>query len=168
MRVGKLGRHNEVVVNMFAGVGLFSIILAKHSPVQVVHSIDINPQAIRLMRENIILNKLCGRVTSVEEDAKEILEERFIGSVDRILMPLPAKSYEYLTIAVAALKNENGVLHYYDFIHASKGESPIEKLVEKIRHKLTQLGVEFRISTSRIVRTVGPRRYQVVLDIVIL
>jgi tRNA (guanine37-N1)-methyltransferase len=168
IRIGKLGRSGEVVVNMFAGVGSFSIILAKYSPIKVVYSIDINPHATRLMRENVLLNRLEGKVICIRGDAEEILKEKFMGSIDRILMPLPAKASEYLTTAIEALKNEPGFIHYYDFVYASRTECPIEKLLGNIRNKLNQLKVQFSITTSRIVRTVGPRRYQIAVDIIIL
>ena len=55
MRVGTLVGRGEIVVNMFAGVGCFSIIIAKHSPARRVYSIDLNPAAVQLMQENIAL-----------------------------------------------------------------------------------------------------------------
>jgi len=165
MRVGKLVGRGEVVVNMFAGVGCFSIVIAKHSPVRKVYSIDLNSDAIRLMRENISLNRVGLWVEAVEGDAKDVIEERFLNKVDRVLMPLPAKAYAYLDLAVKALKDERGYIHYYDFVHAGRGEKPMDELVEKVGEKMSGLGVEGAVVSSRVVRTVGPNWYQIVLDI---
>jgi tRNA (guanine37-N1)-methyltransferase len=165
MRVGTLVGSGEVVVNMFAGVGCFSIIIAKHSLARMVYSIDLNPEAVRLMRENISLNRVGLWVEALDGDAKGVIEERFLNQVDRVLMPLPEKAYEYLDIALKALKARGGVIHYYDFIHAGRGEKPIRKLVEKVSDKLNGLSVEWVVAASRVVRTVGPNWYQVVLDI---
>jgi len=150
---------------MFAGVGCFSIIIAKHSPARRVYSIDLNPEAVRLMRENISLNRVGLWVEALEGDAKDVVEERFLNKVDRFLMPLPEKAYVYLDLAVKALKDGRGVIHYYDFVHTGRGEEPINKLVEKVSEKLGGLGIKYEVASSRIVRTVGPNWYQIVLDI---
>ena len=111
MRVGKLVGRGEVVLNMFAGVGCFSIIIAKHSPARRVYSIDLNPEAVRLMQVNISLNRVGLWVEALEGDAKDVTEERFLNKVDRVLMPLPEKAYEYLDFAIKALKDRRGVIH---------------------------------------------------------
>jgi tRNA (guanine37-N1)-methyltransferase len=165
MRVGTLVGRGETVVNMFAGVGCFSIIIAKHSPARKVYSIDLNPAAVQLMQENIVLNRLRRRVEAICGDAREVVAERFLNAVDRVVMPLPEKAYEYLDIAVKALHESQGVIHYYDFIHAGRGENPIEKGADKIDTKLMELRVEYVVAASRIVRMVGPRWYQIALDI---
>ncbi|MEL9908834.1 MAG: hypothetical protein QXP97_03565 [Desulfurococcus sp.] len=48
LRIARAVKSGEVVVNMFAGAGLFSIIIAKHAKLQKVYSIDINPRCILL------------------------------------------------------------------------------------------------------------------------
>jgi len=164
-RVAGLIREGEIVVNMFAGVGCFSIIIAKHSRAEKVYSVDINPKAIELMKENIVLNRLEGRVEAVIGDAKEVVEERFRGVSHRVLMPLPAKAYEYLDAACLALKPEGGVIHYYDFVHARKAEDAKGKAADRVRERLTSLGRDFEVVFSRVVRTVGPNWHQVVLDL---
>ena len=165
MRIAKLVRNGEIVMNMFAGVGCFSIVIAKHSKARKVYSIDINPRAVELMKKNIALNKLERGVEAVIGDAKEVIGKRFRDTSNRVLMPLPAKAYEYLDSACLTLKSEGGFVHYYDFIYARKKEDAINKVTEKVRKKLTSLGKDFEVLFSRVVRTVGPNWNQVVLDI---
>jgi len=164
-RIAEQVQPGEVIVNMFAGVGCYSIITAKHSEVEKIYSIDINPVAIHLMKENIKLNKVTGRVISIQGDAKKIIEERMRNFADRVLMPLPEKAYEYLDYAALSLKPRLGWIHYYNFEHAKKGEKPIEKIELKVSEKLRMLGINFEVPFRRIVRTTGPNWYQVVLDI---
>jgi len=165
IRIAGQVKPGEVVVNMFAGVGCFSIIIAKHAKAKKVYSIDINPYAVKYMSENARLNKVEGILESVEGDAKTIIENRLRGVADRVLMPLPEKAYQYLGHAIMPLKPGEGTVHYYDFEHAKKGEEPTEKVAEKVSEKLGSLNVDFKISFGRIVRTVGPRWHQVALDI---
>jgi len=165
MRIAQLVQTGEVVINMFAGVGCYSIIIAKQSKAEKVYSIDINPVAVKYMEENVKLNKVEDRVVPIEGDAKAIIEEKFQNTADRVLMPLPEKAYEYLDYAVFALKPTGGYIHYFDFEHATKNENPPEKVKAKLSEKLQRLGLDFEISFSRIVRTTGPRWYQVVVDL---
>jgi len=174
MRVANLVRERELrsgaaeaVVNMFAGVGCFSILIARNSQFAKIYSIDINQEAVRHMMENIRLNKVRDRVEAILGDAKQIVASHLAASADRVLMPLPEKAYEYLEAAVRALRPRKGVIHFYEFIHARKEEDPARKLFEKASEKMGKLGVDFRLDFSRIVRTVGPNWYQVALDILV-
>ena len=165
MRISRQVQPGEVVLNMFAGVGCYSIIIAKHSKPEKIFSIDINPAAIRYMRQKIKLNKIDEKVVSVQQDAKKVIEEDMQNVADRVLMPLPEKVYEYLEYALLALKPTGGWIHYYDFEHAKKDENPIGKIESKVSEKLQMLGVNFEVMFGRIVRATGPNWYQVVLDI---
>lgn len=164
-RIAQQVQPGEVIVNMFAGVGSYSIIIAKHSEAEKIYSIDINPVAVQYIRENVKLNKLEERVVPIQGDAKKIIKERMKNFADRVLMPLPEKGYEYLDYAALALKPRSGWIHYYDFEHAEKGEKPIEKIESKVSEKLRMSDVNFEVSFGRIVRTTGPNWYQVALDI---
>ena len=165
MRIARQVQPGEVILNMFAGVGCYSIVIAKHSKPEKNFSIDINPVAIQYMQENIKLNKVEEKVIPVQEDAKKVIEERLENVADRVLMPLPERAYEYLDYALLTLKPTGGWIHYYDFEHAKKGENPIKKIESKVSEKLQMLGVNFEVAFGRIVRTTGPNWYQVVLDI---
>lgn len=166
-RIARQVGNREVVANMFAGVGCFSIVIAKHSNAKKVHSIDVNHAAFQYMRENVRLNGVYGRVIPIRGDAKEVIEKRLCHVADRVLMPLPEKDFKYLPYALLALKKAGGWVHYYVFEHAEKDENPVEKVKLKVTEKLESLSVAFEIPFGRVVRTTGPNWYQVVLDIVI-
>jgi tRNA (guanine37-N1)-methyltransferase len=165
MRIARLVENGEVVVNMFGGVGCFSIIIAKDSNAQKVYSIDVNRAAIQYLKENIRLNGVYGKVIPLQGDAKEVIETRLCHIADRVLMPLPEKALGYLPYALLALKKTGGWIHFYYFEHAKKNENPIEKVKAKIAEKLGSLSVVFEIPSGRVVRTTGPNWYQTVLDI---
>ncbi len=164
MRISQQVQTGEVIVNMFSGVGCYSIIIAKHSAAQKIYSVDINPTAVQYIQENAKLNKVRGRVVPIDGDAKNVIEEGLQSIADRILMPLPKRACEYLDYAVLALKPAGGWIHYYDFEHADKGESPVEKVKAKVFERLRNLSVDFQPPFGRIVRTTGPHWYQVALD----
>lgn len=159
-RIANLIQDGETMVNMFAGVGMFSIMAAKKKRC-TVYSIDINPIATKLCEKNIELNKLAGKVVSINGDASKIIEEQLQGKGDRTLMLLPEKSDEFLESAIKTTK-DGGIIHYYSHIHADK-KSDAGKLSEK--HYLEVTPVKSEILTSKIVRPVGPRYYQTVVDV---
>jgi tRNA (guanine37-N1)-methyltransferase len=165
MRISKLIRPGEFIVNMFAGVGLFSIIIARYSKPSRVISIDLNEHAYRLMVENVRLNNVEGIVIPVHGDAMQVIEN-YVNQADRVLMPLPELALKALPKAVEAIKS-SGYIHTYEFIDAANKKEAIKKAEDIYRDNLDGIGgvIEYRIEGKRIVRSVGPRRYQVVLDI---
>ncbi|MGQ9460505.1 MAG: class I SAM-dependent methyltransferase [Candidatus Bathyarchaeaceae archaeon] len=165
IRIAQHVQPGEVVVNMFAGVGCYSIVIARHSEAKKIYSIDINPTAVRYMQENIKLNKVEERVVPLQGDARKVVEEELRNIADRIIMPLPERAYEYLDCAIQSLKPVGGWIHYYDFEHAKKNENSVEKIKSKVSKKLEMLGVDFNMPFGRVVRLTGPNWYQVVLDI---
>ncbi len=160
IRIAELVNHGEIVTNMFAGIGMFSIIAAKKKKC-TVYNIDINPDATRLCEKNIKLNKLVGNIISIHGDATEVIRNQLENKSDRTLMLLPEKSDEFLDSAILATKS-NGVIHYYSHIHADK-KSDAAKLSEQ--HFLEVTPVKSTILGSKIVRPVGPRFYQTVVDV---
>ena len=160
MRISELVIDGEVIVNMFGGIGMFSIIAANKKKC-TVYNIDINPDAAKFSQKNITINKLAGNVISIRGDASDVIRNELEGKSDRTLMLLPEKSDEFLNLAILTAKN-NGIIHYYSHIHADK-KSDAAKLSEQ--HYLDVASVKSTILGSKIVRPVGPRFYQTVVDI---
>lgn len=159
-RIANLVQDGEIVVNMFGGIGMFSILVAKNKKC-TVYNIDINPIASKLCEKNINLNKLVGEVICINGDAAKIIKERLENKGDRTLMLLPERSDEFLESAILATRN-NGIIHYYSHIHADKKQDA-PKLSEE--HYLKVTNVKSEILGSKIVRAVGPRYYQTVVDV---
>ncbi|TRO52547.1 class I SAM-dependent methyltransferase family protein [Candidatus Bathyarchaeota archaeon] len=165
MRIAKHVQKQEIVLNMFAGVGCYSIAIARHAEPRIVYSVDVNPSAFYYLKENIRINRVEKTVVGLKGDAKTVTQEKLKHAVDRILMPLPELAYDYLEFALLALKPKGGWIHYYDFEHAKKNEDPVTKIASKVSQKLNKLYPNFQVTFGRIVRTIGPRWYQIVLDI---
>ncbi|MEW6042883.1 MAG: class I SAM-dependent methyltransferase family protein [Thermoproteota archaeon] len=160
-RIADLIQDGETVINMFGGVGMFSIIAAKKKKC-TVYNIDLNPYAAKLCEQNIRLNKkLVGTVISIHGDASQVIKEQLQDKGNRTLMLLPERSDEFLDSAISATKS-GGMIHYYSHQHADKGQDPVE--VSK-QHYLEVSPVRSEILGGRMVRAVGPRYYQTVVDV---
>ncbi len=163
-RVASLVQPGEVVVNMYAGAGLFSIIIAKYSRPKKVYSIDINPDAYRYMVENVRLNRVEHLVEPILGDAARVIEERLQGVADRVLMPLPDLVMEHLPYALKALKGR-GYIHVYLHVDGRRPREAVREAERLVSSRLAELNAKFNIVFSRVVRSVGPCRYQVVVDV---
>ena len=160
-RIAEIVKAGETIINLFCGVGTFSILIAKKNPDVKVYSIDVNPDAYRYMVENVRLNHLDGKVIPLFGDARDmILNYNFSMPIDRVIMPLPDYAYRFLDVAINVLK-EGGTLHYYDVAGDSH---PRAEAVERIKKEASNLKRNVEIEKSRIVRSVGQRKYHIAVD----
>ncbi|MCK4475500.1 MAG: class I SAM-dependent methyltransferase family protein [Methanophagales archaeon] len=173
MRVAKKVLAGETIINMFSGVGCFSIVIAKIQPQTKIYSIDVNPYAYEYMKKNVTLNKLEGRVIPILGDVREELKKLGLEDVaDRVLMPLPEEAHSLLPLAVKALKLDNegagGVIHYYDVSTGRKGDDLFDVPIQSAKGIISSVfgnSLRMEIEEKRIVRSVAPRKYHVVLDL---
>jgi tRNA (guanine37-N1)-methyltransferase len=105
-------RDNEHVIVMFAGVGPFAIEIAKSHPKARLVAIEINRHGYDSMLENIRLNK-AKNVKAVLGDVKRVYG-RYRGWADRVIMPLPMSSLQFLGEACAVSKR-SAVINIYSF-----------------------------------------------------
>ncbi len=162
LRVTNLIKPGEVVVNLFAGVGCYSVLIAKHSEAIKIYSIDKNPAAINYMRENTRINKVGARVVPILGDARDVVKTHLMGKADRVLMPLPELAREFFDVALLALKPEGGVVHFYDF-----GKEPelFGPSLEFVRAVAATKGKKVELLGSRAIRSYATRVYHIVLDL---
>jgi len=111
MRMGRLGK-GEVVVDMFAGIGYFTIPIAVHSHPDRIIGIEINPESYHYLVENIRLNGVEAIVEPVLGDCAEMTP---ILSADRVIMGYVGNTCHYLKYGIKALKS-GGILHYHDTV----------------------------------------------------
>jgi tRNA (guanine37-N1)-methyltransferase len=175
MRIAQKVAAGETIVNMFAGVGCFSILIAKLQPQTKIYSIDVNPHAYEYMKENVTLNRVEGQVLPILGDAREEVE-KLEGVADRVLMPLPEQAHAFLPSAVRALhlnkagaeEGRESVIHYYTVSEGRKDETLFTSPFEKAHDIITSAcgsSVRIELEEKRIVRSVAPRTYHVVLDL---
>jgi tRNA wybutosine-synthesizing protein 2 len=111
MRMSLLGQ-GETVVDMFAGIGYFSIPMAVHSRPQRVLAIELNPVAHKYLVENARLN---GVEDIVQPRLGDCSKETPSGDADRVIMGLVQVTDKYLQQGIGALR-AGGILHYHQTI----------------------------------------------------
>jgi len=161
-RVASQVKEGETIIDMFAGIGPFSILTAKKVRNVQVYATDVNPDAVSYLRRNIVVNRVQAKVTPILGDARQIIKERLTGIADRVIMNLPEKAIEYVDVACEALKPEGGIIHYYEFSRAPKPlKTAQSQLIEAIRETPREVK---KILSARTVREVAPFTWQVAVD----
>lgn len=162
MRVARQVKKGECVVDMFAGVGPYSILIAKQQPQSQVYSVDLNPAAIKYLKENALVNDVADRVIPILDDAKRLAGKKLRAIADRLIMNLPSEARNYVDAALQILKDDGGMIHYYTF--AGRGEG-IENIRDSFRSAVEnqKRRVEsFRF--CRVIKEIAPNRVQVAID----
>ncbi len=148
-RIKNLMNDKELVLDMFAGVGPFSIALADRA--SVIYACDINPAAVVLMQKNIRKNRV-HTVIPVLADAM-ILPDILQPGFDRIIMNLPLSGSQFLPVAFS-LCRRGGIIHWYVLV-STQGEH---------LRDIYQLGA-VKIQ-ERVVRSYSADRFHTVYEIV--
>ena len=141
-------QEDELILDMFAGVGPFAITLAAKAAVVVAS--DLNPQAIALMLENIAQNRVKNIIPMLADAGRlaEILPWKF----DRIVMNLPLAGTEFLPEAFRLCRPE-GMIHFYSLVSAFSEHTT----------RIQELGGV--VLSEREVRSYSPGQWHAVYDI---
>jgi tRNA (guanine37-N1)-methyltransferase len=166
LRISKLIGPNEVIVNMFGGVGTFSIIISHNNKSSIIYSIDSNPKAHDLCKENIEINKLTSNVYPILGDAKVEISNKLRSIATRVLMPLPEKARDFVDAAIISLADNKGIVHYFSHVGADNKKIAIRNGIKDTSKSFGKYN--HKIRNIRVVREVGPRFYQVVSDVEII
>lgn len=158
-RIAKQVKDKETILDMFAGIGPFPILIAKDHNVNI-YAVDINKAAIEYMRENIKINKLKGKITPIVGDINQIANDKFIPDnikFDRIIMNLPGTAKNFLNLAISLI-NDNGIIHYYEF---SEG---YDSGIEIIKQIASEYNKDIEVLATRKVKSSSPGQWHIVID----
>lgn len=161
-RVASKIKSSEIVIDLFAGIGPFSIPIAKKHKNVKIYAIDLNSDAVVFLKRNIVMNRVEKQVIPILGDARRIVKEKISQKADRIIMNLPETALDYVDVACEALKKKGGIIHFYSFVNTSDQiESTKVRLTEEMKKNNRQIK---RILETKKVREVAPYTYQVVID----
>ena len=137
LRIARLVRPGEVVVDLFSGVGPLALLIARVAPSATVYAVDANPEAFGALQENIRRNR-AGNVRAVLGDAAEFLPT--LRHADRIVLDLPHGAAAFLPAAIRSLR-AGGTIHFYEILEVAEREARAAQLVALGKVEGRQLGV---------------------------
>lgn len=123
-RMKNLDCSGETVVDMFAGIGYFTLPLAKFSGAKKVIACEKNPESFGFLKRNIVLNEVEDIVEPVLGDNRDLPGEHF---ADRILMGYVQITAEFLPKALDMIK-PNGIIHYHDTFYVHEYRERVESI----------------------------------------
>jgi len=157
-RMSLIAEDDEIVVDMFAGIGYFSIPMAVHSNPAKIYSIEINPVSHGYLCENIHLNGVERIVEPILGNCREFAPT---GVADRVLMGYIGNTNEFLDVAMDVLK-EDGIIHYHESVPDKlKFIRPIDRISESALSAGREL---VEITNKKIIKPYSPGVYHVVVD----
>jgi tRNA (guanine37-N1)-methyltransferase len=152
-------KEGDIVVDMFAGVGPYSILIAKSKKPAKVLAIDKNPDAVHYLKENISLNSV-KNIEAIEGDSREEAK-KFADTANHVIMNLPHNAFEFLDSAVLLLKS-GGIIHYYGMTHE---DDLFESSIKLIREAAEKAGRKIEVLEKRVVRSYAPHQYNICIDV---
>jgi tRNA wybutosine-synthesizing protein 2 len=162
-RIPKKIAKDDVVVDMFAGIGYFSLGIAKHSEAKKVYSIELNPVSYEFLRQNIALNKLESIIEPIHGDCKLVVPELAQRGIkaDKILMGIIPEPVEYIPAALSVSKP--GTIIFYEGVDKEDGQ----EMFQRFKSSAGSLGKEVELVEVRVVKNYKPHLFHVVDSILI-
>jgi tRNA wybutosine-synthesizing protein 2 len=149
---------NEVIVDMFAGIGYFSIPIAVHAKPKKLYSIELNPESYEYLIENIKLNKVESIVEALNGDCALLTPKNI---ADRVLMGYVGTTHHYLEQGIQAIKESGGMLHY----HETTPEILLfDRPISRIENAALKEGRKVDIKECRKIKKYSPGVWHVVVD----
>ncbi len=189
----QLVRPEEIIVDMFAGIGYFSLGIAKYAKPKQIYSIELNPESYKYLEENVRLNKLTDKITPIHGDCSIQVGKLADKGVkaDRIIMGVFPAPYEYLKAALKVVKPEKLEIKtkietflentlnkpHFDIYTSLKNNTnsilhfegvvmgrDFTEFYQKVQDEIQPLGFDSSIIAVRFVKSFGPKMWHLVLD----
>ncbi len=135
-RMGEIVTDGERVLDMFAGIGYFTLPMARGGA--HVTAVERNPDSFQYLVENVVRNGVQGSVETYRADNRDVIaggraeeSETTPFEFDRIVMGY-YDAYEYLDDAISVLSS-GGVIHMHEATPANLvPDRPLERLTEAV------------------------------------
>ena len=158
-RVASQVRPGETVVDMFAGVAPFSIMIARYANPRIVYAIDKNSLAVKLAKQNVKKNHVLERVEVICADSADV---RTVVPVfaDRIIMNLPFSAFRFFPVALSIAANTCSI-HYYDILR----EEEIHARIDALRTIAQEQSFGLTDISTHKIKSYTPREFYIGIDI---
>ena len=157
IRMATVSNEEEIVVDMFAGIGYFSIPMAVYSRPKKIYAIEKNPLAYRYLEENIVLNHVSDIVKPVFGDNRNVTPK---GVADRVVMGYLKNTHLYLPYAIEALKG-SGIIHYHEIC---PNELIPNRPIRRLKENAERYGMEVEVINIKRVKSFAPGVSHIVVD----
>ena len=161
-RMGEIVTENEIVVDLFCGIGYYTLPILVKNNVKHVYSCEWNINAIKALRFNLDNNNVKSKCTILEGDNRATTDE-LKNKADRVLLGLLPTAQESYNVAMRCLKEGGGVLH----IHGLAPSNNHQVFLSETTEKLLKISLNYKIINCKInkIKSYAPHWDHLVLDI---
>jgi len=140
IRMAKISNSKETVVDLFAGIGYFTLPMAVCSKPKMIFACEINPIAYDYLCKNIVLNDVTSIVEPLLGDNRKTAPKNV---ADRVIMGYIDNTHRFLSVAINCLKNKAGLIHYHEVcpneLFPERPLKNIQKVSKKYKRKVELL-----------------------------
>ena len=137
MRMRGLDCSGETVVDMFSGIGYFTLPIAKFTGARIIIACEKNPDSYQFLLKNIKLNKVTNNVIPMLGDNRSIPGKKF---ADRILMGYVQTTSKFLPKAISMIK-PGGTIHYHDTFPTGEQDVCVHRIFSAVCDNYEILGI---------------------------
>ncbi len=127
-RMKSLDCTRETVVDMFAGIGYFTLPIAKFANPEKVIACEKNPDSYGFLVKNIELNEVKDKVIPVLGDNRDLDYGKAFA--DRILMGYVQTTSDFLPKALEMIR-PGGIIHYHDTFYINEYEDRLKEIFDR-------------------------------------
>lgn len=160
--MSKLSCENEIIIDMFAGIGYFTLPLAVYSNPKKIYACEKNPDSYKYLKENISLNHVTDIIKPLKGDNREIAPE---NTADRIIMGYIGGTEKFFSKAVKCLKDNTGIIHFHE---KYPEKIVLDKIIKNLERKTEKFNRKIKVFDVRTVKSFAPGISHFVLDCEIL
>ncbi|KAL6197629.1 hypothetical protein ACLB2K_033235 [Fragaria x ananassa] len=164
LRMGSLDCRDEIVVDLFAGIGYFVLPFLVRAKAKLVYACEWNPHAVEALRRNVQANSVSDRCIILEGDNRTTAPQ---GVADRVCLGLIPSSELSWATAVRALRGEGGMLHVHGNVVDSEENLWTKHVSKSIAEAARSQGHCWEVSIEHLerVKWYAPHIRHVVVDV---
>ena len=126
-RMGEVTQEEEVLVDLYAGIGYYTLPALVHGGASLVHACEWNPEAIEALNWGLESNGVEERCVVHEGDSR-VTSQLLEGVADRAFLGLLPSSEDGLEAALRVLRPDGGTLHIHGLAPSSGHASWAEEV----------------------------------------
>jgi len=157
-RIFESVQDGERVLVMFCGAGPFPTTIGRNADPEKVVGVEKNPEAVKYACENVEINNLSEKVEILQGDVKDVCPD--LGCFDRVLMPSPTNSLEFVEEAINSTC-ENGFLVVYSI---QDKENLYYEVIDVVKDKAEEKGRTLKVLEKRVVSDFSPAKRKVAVE----
>lgn len=168
MRMGALRCNpGEVVVDLYAGIGYYTVPLLQHALAAKVHACEWNPQSVRALRHNLAVAQCASRCEVLLGDNR-VTSCGLHDIADRVLLGLLPSSRTGWPLAAKVIKRSGGTVHLHENVFEKELVQWTEGMLAEFQGLLHAQGklLNVQLVHRECVKSYAPRVNHYVFDLV--